>query len=65
MSAAHIHLMVDLELGSEPITGSVGPVDAEPRSFRGWSELAALIEGHRVSNAALALSSSEDRSDAK
>jgi hypothetical protein len=52
MSAAHIQLMIDLEQSSEPITGSVGAGDAAPRSFRGWSELAALIESHRVSNGA-------------
>ena len=53
MSAAHIQLAIDLELSSDPITGSVGLVDAELSSFRGWSELAALIEGHRASKGAL------------
>lgn len=40
-------LLLTIEAGSDPITGSLGSPDEEPRSFRGWIELAEAIEHAR------------------
>ncbi len=37
--------MPDLDCGSQPITGPLWPCgDGEPLTFRGWIEIAAVIE---------------------
>ena len=46
MSIAHVGLAI--ELGSEPIQGSVQSGCQEPRAFCGWVELAAAIEAVRA-----------------
>jgi hypothetical protein len=42
---AHVHLAI--ELGSEPISGSVGASGEVARRFDGWIELTAAIERAR------------------
>jgi hypothetical protein len=43
--ARHVKLAVDV--GSDPITGSLAVGAAEPRDFSGWIELVAAIEAVR------------------
>ena len=43
--ATHLKLAVDV--GSEPITGSLAVGGGDPRSFCGWIELVAEIEAAR------------------
>jgi hypothetical protein len=43
--ATHLKLAVDV--GSDPITGSVEVGGGDPRSFCGWIELVAEIEAAR------------------
>jgi hypothetical protein len=42
-------LELSIELGSDPITGSVAPSAGEARRFSGWIELVAAIEAARAS----------------
>jgi hypothetical protein len=46
MSTAHVRLSIDM--GSEPICGSVATGGHAPQPFCGWVELAAAIEAARV-----------------
>jgi hypothetical protein len=43
-------LQLSIELGSDPISGSVAPVAGEARRFSGWIELVAAIEDARASS---------------
>jgi hypothetical protein len=43
--AAHLKLAVDV--GSDPITGSLAVESGDPRNFCGWIELVAAIEAAR------------------
>jgi hypothetical protein len=45
-------LNLEIESGSDPIAGSIGGPGEEPRSFRGWIELAEAIETVRATRAA-------------
>jgi hypothetical protein len=49
-TTAHLHL--EIEAGSDPIAGSIGRLDEEPRSFSGWIELTEAIEAARAALAA-------------
>jgi hypothetical protein len=49
--AAQLKLAV--EVGSEPITGSLAVEGGDPKSFSGWIELVAAIESARYSGGAL------------
>lgn len=49
-TTAHLHL--EIEPGSDPIAGSIGAPDEEPRSFNGWIELTEAIEAARAALAA-------------
>lgn len=49
-TTAHLHL--EIEAGSDPIAGSIGSPDQEPRSFSGWIELTEAIEAARAALAA-------------
>jgi hypothetical protein len=40
-------LELSIDVGSEPITGSVVVGSGQPRSFAGWMELVAAIEAVR------------------
>jgi hypothetical protein len=40
--STRVQLSIDVD--SDPITGSLGEGDAEPRGFCGWIELAEAIE---------------------
>jgi hypothetical protein len=42
VEAASLHLEIDI--GSDPISGSVGPGNEEPTRFCGWIELVEAIE---------------------
>jgi hypothetical protein len=46
MSITHVGLSINV--GSDPIEGSVAACGQEPRPFCGWVELAAAIEGVRT-----------------
>ena len=48
-SVAHVHLEIDL--GSDPITGQVSEDGARGRDFSGWIELVEAIEDARISPA--------------
>jgi hypothetical protein len=39
-----VHLRLDVDLDTEPITGVVGDFDEEGRRFSGWIELTRSIE---------------------
>ena len=40
----HLHIDLDLEVGSEPIRGRLGHDPDTPREFYGWIEFAAALE---------------------
>jgi hypothetical protein len=46
------HLHLEIEAGSDPIAGSIGGPDEEPRNFSGWIELTEAIEAARAALAA-------------
>jgi hypothetical protein len=46
------HLHLEIQPGSDPIAGSIGGPDEEPRSFSGWIELTEAIEAARAALAA-------------
>lgn len=39
-----LRLSLEVELGSEPIRGSLARDEGERRTFQGWMELAATLE---------------------
>jgi hypothetical protein len=41
------HLRLAIEIDSDPISGSVSNGTGDPAAFRGWVELAAVIEAAR------------------
>lgn len=43
--AAHLKLAIDI--GSDPITGSIAVAEGHPTNFCGWIELVAVIESAR------------------
>jgi hypothetical protein len=43
----HLHVELDLELGVDPIRGTLGLSPDTPREFYGWIELAAALESLR------------------
>jgi hypothetical protein len=49
-------LHVAIDVGSDPISGSVASGDGEPRRFAGWVELAAEIETLRRAGRGMAAS---------
>jgi hypothetical protein len=49
LDRAELHLSI--ELGSDPICGSVAERDGEARMFSGWIELVAAIEDARADSA--------------
>ena len=57
----HLHVDLDLELGSDPIRGSLGFDPDHPRQFRGWIELAAALEALRNPPAASAAAPDDPR----
>jgi hypothetical protein len=42
------HLLLDLDLRSDPVTGSVGPEGAEPLGFTGYAGLIAALQAIRA-----------------
>jgi hypothetical protein len=50
--ATHLKLAVDV--GSDPITGSLAVGSGDPRSFCGWIELVAEIEAARHNGGGIA-----------
>lgn len=48
MSAERVRIEMELVVGSEPIRGTLDEGEGEMRPFLGWIELAALIEGARL-----------------
>jgi hypothetical protein len=42
------HLLLDLDLGSEPVSGSVGAEGAEPLGFTGYAGLIAALQAIRA-----------------
>jgi hypothetical protein len=46
------HLKLAVEVGSDPITGSLAVGGGDPRSFCGWIELVAEIEAARYNGEA-------------
>jgi hypothetical protein len=49
-TTTHLHLAI--EAGSDPIAGSIGGLDEEPKTFSGWIELTEAIEAARAALAA-------------
>jgi hypothetical protein len=45
------HLLLDLDLGTEPVTGSVGAEGAEPLGFTGYAGLIAALQTIRSDEA--------------
>jgi hypothetical protein len=43
-----MHLLLDLDPSSDPVTGRVGPVGSMPRSFTGYASLIATLESIRT-----------------
>ena len=54
-------LELELELGTEPICGSLRPERGEPRRFCGWLELASALEALAHPAVALELPSADER----
>ena len=48
MDRGNARVQLSIELGSDPIRGSVSARDDEPRTFSGWIELVAAIEDVRA-----------------
>lgn len=46
------HLKLAVDVGSDPITGSLSVEAGDPKSFCGWIELVAAIEAARYNGAA-------------
>jgi hypothetical protein len=44
MDSAIRHLLLDLDLGSDPVRGSIGPEGAEPLGFTGYAGLIAALQ---------------------
>jgi hypothetical protein len=44
MEPARAHLTLDIELDSEPITGSLIDAGGSTRQFSGWIELVSLLQ---------------------
>ena len=44
MPMERLRLSLEVELGSEPIIGSLTPEHGKPTSFVGWMEFAATLE---------------------
>jgi hypothetical protein len=51
MDTGVTHLLLDLQLGSEPVTGSVGAEGSEPLGFTGYAGLIAAIQAIRANEA--------------
>ena len=47
MTATTAHLDLAIDIGSDPITGSLTVPGREPRRFQGWIELTEAIEAAR------------------
>lgn len=47
------HLLLDLDLSSEPVTGSVGAEGAEPLGFIGYAGLIAALQTLRADEAGI------------
>jgi len=47
VSTHTVNLSVSIDIGSDPIKGSVSNGDREPQAFSGWIELVAVIEAAR------------------
>ena len=45
MQPARTQVMLDIELDSEPIQGSLSDRDGVSRAFSGWIELVSLLQG--------------------
>ena len=45
MLGGRIPISLEVEVGSEPIEGSIRVCDEMPRPFRGWLQLSALLQG--------------------
>ena len=52
MKGGRTHLQLDLDLGSEPISGRVGSEDAETHAFTGYMDLIAVLQSIRAAEAA-------------
>lgn len=48
MSGRSAELHLSIEVGSDPVTGSVSGPNGEPQLFCGWMELVAVIEAVRL-----------------
>jgi hypothetical protein len=48
METGVTHLLLDLELGTEPVTGSVAAEGAKPVGFTGYAGLIAAIQAIRA-----------------
>jgi hypothetical protein len=55
------HLLLELDLGSEPVTGSVGAEGGEPLGFTGYAGLIAALQTIRADDVGV-LSPQEDPS---
>lgn len=55
------HLLLDLDLGSDPVKGSVGAEGAEPLGFTGYAGLIAALQTIRADES-FALEPEEDAS---
>jgi hypothetical protein len=48
MGARRMHLLLELDLDSEPVSGEVGLVGAEQHSFTGYANLIATLQSIRT-----------------
>jgi hypothetical protein len=55
MSESSARLVLEIELGREPISGSLIDSGGVLRAYHGWMELASLLESERAKTGATAL----------
>lgn len=61
MTERATHLKLAVDVGSDPITGSLAVGGGDPRSFCGWIELVAEIEAARYNGEGTAPASTVDQ----
>jgi hypothetical protein len=59
MTERATHLKLAVDVGSDPITGSLVVGSGDPRNFCGWIELVAEIEAARYNGGGVALGIAE------
>jgi hypothetical protein len=55
-----MHLLLDLDPSSDPVSGRVGPVGTVPRAFTGYASLIATLESIRMGETAELTAASEE-----